>query len=254
MRIAIDWAKRTRELAVLCAIGTFLAIISPYGATSGLPFWIGWLYWTGLIIYGSSIGWLVADWISERMTGLPAALILVVITTAISVLITPVLLILNYMLGDTDFSWVELPVTYGLVWVISAAMTGLGYMIDQIRQSKTQAQNGSSADEAEKVRSFMKRLPLPFRNADLYAISSEDHYLRVHTSAGEHLILERLANAVRELEGTSGLQTHRSWWVAEQGVKAASTSAGRITLTLQSGKEAPVSRTYTKAVREAGWV
>ena len=50
--------------------------------------------------------------------------------------------------------------------------------------------------------------------AELYAIESEDHYLRVHTSAGQELILMRLADAVRELAGVEGLQTHRSWWVA----------------------------------------
>ena len=51
-----------------------------------------------------------------------------------------------------------------------------------------------------------------------------------------------------------GLQTHRSWWVAEAGVDKGKSANGRIVLALKSGVEAPVSRTYAKAVREAGWV
>ena len=63
-----------------------------------------------------------------------------------------------------------------------------------------------------------------------------------------------LANAVHALDGAKGLQTHRSWWVAEGGVKSSKSVSGRIVLELKSGVEAPVSRTYSKAVREAGWV
>jgi len=40
-----------------------------------------------------------------------------------------------------------------------------------------------------------ERLPPKFRDADLYAINSEDHYVRIHSSAGEHMILMRLSDA-----------------------------------------------------------
>ena len=99
---------------------------------------------------------------------------------------------------------------------------------------------------------FMQRLPVKFRTAALWAVSSEDHYLRVHTSLGEELILMRLADAMRELDGTDGLQTHRSWWVAKEGVADARREAGKLYLVLKSGKEAPVSRTYQSAVKDAG--
>jgi len=33
----------------------------------------------------------------------------------------------------------------------------------------------------------------------IYAVSAEDHYLRVHTSLGETMVLMRLADAVRQL-------------------------------------------------------
>ena len=63
----------------------------------------------------------------------------------------------------------------------------------------------------------------------------------------------RLSDAVAELEGIEGAQTHRSWWVARTAVEGAQRGDGRATLSLKGGVEAPVSRAYAKALREAGW-
>ncbi len=63
----------------------------------------------------------------------------------------------------------------------------------------------------------------------------------------------RLADAVPELEGIEGARTHRSWWVAKAAVADARRGDGRAVLTLKNGAEAPVSRSYAGALREAGW-
>ena len=68
------------------------------------------------------------------------------------------------------------------------------------------------------------------------------------------MILMRLADAIRELASLEGMQTHRSWWVAKQGMTELAKGDGRIALKLKSGVEAPVSRTYQKAVKDAGWL
>ena len=85
-------------------------------------------------------------------------------------------------------------------------------------------------------------------------MESEDHYLRLHTSQGQDLILMRLADAVAELEGIEGAQVHRSWWAAREAIAEARRGDGRATLTLKDGSEAPVSRTYAKLLRERGWI
>jgi len=100
---------------------------------------------------------------------------------------------------------------------------------------------------------FIERLPLRFRGARLIAVEAEDHYLRVHTDHGSELILMRLSDALTELEGLEGAQTHRSWWVARDAVQAASRGDGRATLALEGGLTAPVSRRYARTLREAGW-
>jgi len=63
----------------------------------------------------------------------------------------------------------------------------------------------------------------------------------------------RLGDALAELEGLEGAQTHRSWWVSRHAVVEARRADGRAVLKLKSGAEAPVSRTYARALREAGW-
>jgi DNA-binding LytR/AlgR family response regulator len=110
-----------------------------------------------------------------------------------------------------------------------------------------------SATRTQPVR-FLERLPPKLRGAAMWAVEAEDHYLRLHTSKGQDLILMRLADAVAELEGIEGLQVHRSWWVARDAVSDIARGDGRATLTLQDGSQVPVSRTYARVLREKGWM
>ena len=137
---------------------------------------------------------------------------------------------------------------YLYVYAVCVVMVSGGVVV-----SRAQAAPLLEAAEAQDVVArFMQRLPVKYRTAELWAVSSEDHYLRVHTSLGEELILMRLADAMRDLGGTDGLQTHRSWWVAKAGVADARREGGKLYLVLKSGKAAPVSRTHASAVKQAG--
>ena len=109
------------------------------------------------------------------------------------------------------------------------------------------------APQAAAAVKFLDRLPLKLRGAEIWAIEAEDHYLRLHTSKGQDLILLRLADAISELEGVEGAQAHRSWWVARDAIVAAERGDGRATLTLKDGSQVPVSRTYARTLRELGW-
>ncbi len=77
--------------------------------------------------------------------------------------------------------------------------------------------------------------------------------MRVHTSGGSTLVRMRFRDAVEAVSAFKGLRPHRSWWVARNAVVDARRSDGRAVLRLKNGVEAPVSRTYSKALRDAGW-
>jgi DNA-binding LytR/AlgR family response regulator len=96
---------------------------------------------------------------------------------------------------------------------------------------------------------LLDRLPLPLRSAALYALEAQDHYVRVHTSAGQALIRMRFSDAVAAIGHQEGLRPHRSWWVAYQGIVAFKRPRGRPILELVDGTAVPVSR---NAARELG--
>jgi hypothetical protein len=112
----------------------------------------------------------------------------------------------------------------------------------------------ASAAAAPAPPKFLERIPLKLRGAELWAVEAEDHYLRLHTSKGQDLILLRLADAVDELAGIEGAQVHRSWWVARDAIADARRGDGRATLTLKDGSEVPVSRTYARVLRDRNWI
>lgn len=89
---------------------------------------------------------------------------------------------------------------------------------------------------------------------DLLCIENEDHYIRVHTSAGNALILMRLRDAVAQLAPLDGAQVHRSWWVARSAVSDVVRTERRVALRLIDGREVPVSRSSVPELRARGWL
>jgi len=76
----------------------------------------------------------------------------------------------------------------------------------------------------------------------------------VHTDRGETLILMRLYDAIRELEGIEGSQTHRSWWVAKDAIIEVVRRDGRYQFRLEGGLNVPVSRSFQKALKDEAWI
>jgi hypothetical protein len=151
-------------------------------------------------------------------------------------------------------------IMFGFVLFICVVMVALDYAMhrDQygVRAGRPTALVATASAEpaADPESRFRERLPHGLRAARLFALEAEDHYLRVHTDSGSALILLRLADAVTELAAVDGAQTHRSWWVARAAVVSSQRADGRATLTLMEGQQAPVSRSYYKAINDAGWL
>lgn len=89
----------------------------------------------------------------------------------------------------------------------------------------------------------------PENRGKLLHLSVEDHYTLVRTSRSRKLILIRFSDAIREA-GDTGLQVHRSHWVADDFVSSVDRDNGRLSLALRDGTEIPVGRTYVAEVRE----
>ena len=97
----------------------------------------------------------------------------------------------------------------------------------------------------------MSLLPVDKRG-ELYCLEMDDHYVKVYTDKGHHMLLMRFKDALGLLEEFDGLQTHRSWWVSTQAVESVQKEQRKTTLVLKNQLRVPVSKTFNEAVKKAG--
>ncbi|MFB8343690.1 LytTR family DNA-binding domain-containing protein [Brucella cytisi] len=90
----------------------------------------------------------------------------------------------------------------------------------------------------------------PDNRGAILRLSAEDHYTRVVTSRGQELILLRFSDAVKEVGETSGLQIHRSHWIADRHVAELRKMNGGLGLLTSDGSLLPISRASQKSARE----
>jgi DNA-binding LytR/AlgR family response regulator len=236
-----------RTLVVAVVAGVFLAVSGAFG-TAGMPLAVRLAYWIILLLLGS----LWALWVARRVFAWFAGDAgpwrgILVTSLAVAAPFTGVVWLAN-LLATSMFAGVGATAGLFLVsLIISAVVTTINVLL-------TRGAAPAPGAAATAPPRFLERLPLKLRGAELWAVESEDHYLRLHTSRGQDLILMRLADAMSELEGIEGAQVHRSWWVSRKAIMAARRGDGRATLTLPDGAEVPVSRTYAKALRERSWI
>lgn len=237
---------RLRDAAVILGLAAVFTFFGIYSSDESV--WVRFAMWVVTMIVGAAASQYVIPLVFERhLAGDRLAVQILVCAGLIAVPVTATFVMFIGFLGY----WMparDLPVQYLYVYAICLLFTLIGVLIDRA----TNPDKGTAPGGPDPSGAFLERLPVKYRGAELWAVSSEDHYLRIHTDRGEELILMRLADAMRELKGAEGLQTHRSWWVAKGGVADTKRENGKLVLVLRSGKEAPVSRTFQPEVRKAG--
>ncbi|MGJ8560884.1 MAG: LytTR family DNA-binding domain-containing protein [Litorimonas sp.] len=220
--------------------GSILTILAPFG-THRLDLAWRLLYWVSLCLAGG-LGAMAAHQIMLRAK-LPVVgwRHSVVQSLGSTVAVAPFVIA-----GFANFSPASTALTLFYIWVIAIVITVFAELA-----GKTAAKDGPSPDMRP---TLMDRLPLHLRDATLYAAMSEDHYVRLHTSGGDHLTLMRLGDVEGLAQPLSGLSPHRSWWVAEQGVADVRRRQGKMLIALKDGTDVPVSRAGAARVKAAGWL
>jgi hypothetical protein len=236
-----------KPFAMSMAIAAFLGFVGAFGSSVS-PFWprMGLFLFVGV---GGSLMVSACVWTTGQIAWLRARPLRR--RLSIGLAMTPLSALWIWAVVGYAFTHgpklVWLPEYLGYSLVMSLAMSLLSWAIFRPRAA-------GEAVQAASPSKFMERLPFRLRDAELYAVEAEDHYLRVRTAKGSDLILLRLSDALSELQGVEGVQTHRSWWVAKAGVADVKRTEGRAVLLLKDGGEAPVSRTQMKALRGLGWL
>ena len=251
MRFAAAQRRRfAAEIGLLLAMGAFMGAVGPYG-TDVLPAGLRLLYWEICITGGGLIGiaadvalgrWIESPW---RRLG-PVAIGMTPFVTGLVFAVNRNLLgnngglaLYSYLLWRVFVVCVPVMAIRALAWRPAAL------------RIETRTVVAPPLPEAEAQ--FRRRLSARRRTAQLIAVQAEDHYLRVHTEAGDELITARFADALAELAQAHGFRVHRSWWVAADAIEKVRWRRGGGEAILRGGLVAPVSRTYAMALKEAGW-
>lgn len=248
IRLSID-RSLLKGVAIALAAGGVLAFTGAFGMT-GASFAARLIYWLPLMLVGAVWGHVcsrvIERWIDLDRKPWLGALILTVL----------IALPLTFVVWGYTVFWFEQgrhPMVGRLIhfFVPVTVVTGVLSLLNVFLQK--QPVETHAAPAGAPAARFPERLPFKLKGATIRAVESEDHYLRIHTDRGSDLILMRFSDALAELAGLEGAQTHRSWWVAREAVRAVERGDGRATLTLDGGLSAPVSRRYARMLRDAEW-
>ncbi len=238
-----------RGVVIAVLAGVVMALTGAFG-TGSAPLWLRLVYWAPMMLAGGVWAHLSSR-LLDRFIALderPWLTVFLLSVTATGPIVLMVWGLTGWILAGRPYPVEALPFFIGPVLIITATLSAINVFVARARPVQTHA----AAIDAPAAR-FPDRLPLKLKGAEIRAVQSEDHYLRVHTDRGSDLILMRLSDALEELEGLEGAQTHRSWWVARSAVRDVARGDGRATLSLDGGLSVPVSRRYARALREAGW-
>jgi DNA-binding LytR/AlgR family response regulator len=248
LKAGVPRESLVRAGLIATAAGLFLAFIGPFGSDQ-LSVAARLAYWLGLTLGGTGLGLAVNIGVAALID--PARRRPWVLAGATALAMTPPGVAAAWIATRLAF---PPPVRIGDPLGFIAPVLAVSVVMSLINAlaNRRPVQTHAAPLGAGRPR-FEARMPTRLKGAEIFAVEAEDHYLRLHTSKGSDLILMRLSDAMAELEGLEGAQTHRSWWVARPAVTGARRADGRATLTLKGGIEAPVSRSYAPALRAEGW-
>jgi hypothetical protein len=250
----ITWDAVRRSLLISGAIGAFLSFVGAFGS-EGMPFLPRTAMMVGMGWIGAGLG-ILAFRLAVRIRWTRGHRLLQGAVAA-ALMTLPMGLVVwgtTHLIAGNEAPPRALPNYLGITFVMCECITVFVVFLNMRSSQIASAQLALALNRAEAPPKFLERLPLKLRGAEVWAVEAEDHYLRLHTSKGQDLILLRLADAIDELAGIEGAQVHRSWWVARDAIADARRGDGRATLVLKDGSEVPVSRTYAKVIRDLGWI
>lgn len=242
-----SWMRRfAADVALWAAVGVVMAFLGPF-QTASRPLDERLLYWLACMVGGGLIGIAIDEPVRRRLAGFWPRLV------TVSVLMTPPVTLLvglvNRWLTGMRLSAANVAEPWFQVFVVCFAAMCLRQLVwTQPAEAAAPAEPGPDPTAA-----FRRRLSAKRRAAALIAVEAEDHYLRVHTDAGDELITARFGDALAELARAPGFRTHRSWWVAADAIEDVRWLRGRGEARLKGGLSVPISRSNAQALKDAGW-
>lgn len=262
-------ARLSLRLGPPLGVGLVLGLLGPFGTYQLLPAGPRLAYWLAVV----SANWLLTDAVLRRLDAvagdrMPVPRLTLPLAGAClaAVPATGLVALAN---GLSGLGWPgNVALLFGQVLVLLVAIALPVYTIEDM-QDRIGARAGSDGQGAARslqtqsdpqarqpacsgLSLFAARLSAPLEGR-LICLEMQDHYLIVHHSMGKEMILCRMEEAARELEGL-GRRVHRSWWVAADAIESVERQGQRTMLRLTDGRRVPVSRSFRPDLRAAGWL
>ncbi len=251
------------DLIVLLVISLFIGFLSPFGMTA-VPWYTSVLFWfticfVGFVIYRPLVGAgarLLTKYTNNLWISVAICLVLASAIMAFAAHLV-VFLFFDIKLDIAQEYFGAFTKSLVIGGAISAVSTFRSEaakqkeLLKQSQQIKLEQEQQLAQFSDKDLNKFIEQLPVEKRG-QLYCLEMSDHYVKVYTDKGHHMLLMRFKDALAMLENHRGLQTHRSWWVATDAVESVKKQDRKTTLLLANGIEVPVSRTYQIQVKEAG--
>ena len=103
-------------------------------------------------------------------------------------------------------------------------------------------------DNAQTKSTFLESLSPPFSDRILRA-EAQEHYVKLVGRNDTQMVLYRFSDILRELPENTGMQVHRSHWIAHEAIQQVQKEGNNTRLVLNDGTLIPVSRRYVSTVR-----
>ncbi|MCF2860466.1 LytTR family transcriptional regulator [Pseudoalteromonas sp. SMS1] len=257
--------KIVSDCIVVFAFASFLAFLKPFGMHNvgyfyALSFWLVMCF-SGYVLYAPAIrvgDKALASVISERWRKWISVGVSTAVASVLLGLIAPFIVDFFFSLQQSYWSSVASSTVASLfiggfitlISIIKDYVKAQHQIITEQQQKIIDGRSQAASMQARPAIEFMGKLPIDKRGK-LLCLQMDDHYLRVITDNGEHLLLMRFKDALQLLDTFPGFQTHRSWWVAKDAVSATKKTGRKLILVLENGDEVPVSQTYLTSTKHA---
>ncbi|HEY0627354.1 MAG TPA: LytTR family DNA-binding domain-containing protein [Allosphingosinicella sp.] len=237
-------------------LGLLLGFLGPFGSYPAYPTATRYAFWLGLTAMG-----VVAAVAAEALLPVSIFRSRAIRTGAVALVSAlPMMFVVAWTMSLLQpgrvFMPQQLPALFGAVAAVQLLIVYAATIVapkvddaDPVGRAPALAEPSVEAvPPAAFPTALLSKLP-PGVGSEIIALETEDHYLRVHTSAGSALILMRMADAVAMLDPRLGAQVHRRWWVAERAVTQVQRDGQKLCLCLTNGIAVPVGRTFLGVAR-----
>jgi DNA-binding LytR/AlgR family response regulator len=242
MREKMGGLVTDRKLLVFVGLVAGFTILGPFGTYEILGLWERLIFWALLMTgIGGLMHFCIVLSLEGQMTARLPRPARIALGAAIAA-VPSVALILFF----TGYFFPN-PVNADAFPMLWAQVAAIGSVAGIVEYRPSPATRSTKIHTGPVETRLHRRLPDETVH-DIVSLTVRDHYVEVTTTAGRHMVLMRLTDAIEELDDLPGERLHRSHWAAAAHLTRLERRGQKQVVYLSDGRDLPVSKSYVDAV------